>query len=59
MTLYGFRLRPVHSSHVPAGVRILEAVPHPNFRSYGAARLSRELTNDEAIHFDLVKIKED
>lgn len=54
--LYGFRLRPVHSTSVPPGVRILERVEHPQFRTYGAARLDRRLTPEEAHHFDLVEI---
>lgn len=58
MHLYGFRLRPPHSSHVPMGVQVLERRPHPQFKTYGAAYLSRELTPDEASHFDLVRITE-
>jgi hypothetical protein len=56
--LYGFRLRPVHGSHVPPGVRILERLDHPGFRTFGAARLDRALTPAEADHFDLVPIPE-
>lgn len=51
--LYGFRLRPVHSSSVPEGVRILERSLHRRYSTHGAAVLDRRLTAAEEFHFDL------
>lgn len=54
--VYGFKFRPVHSSHVPAGVRIHLKVERAGFPTYGAAVLSRRLTVAEADHFDLTDL---